>query len=107
MDPAMQVLLQYGAVGVMALAAALISRVLWKRLERDRAAMEEDHDREIARLVSDRDAVAARADRLEAELSRLNGALQNGYVDTIVQASTAITEANRAIADARAAVRRS
>lgn len=107
MDPAVQVLVQYGAVGVLALAGALVARMLWNRMEADRAAMEEDHDREMVRMTSALDAERARADRLEAELSRLNGAVQSGYVDTIVQASTAINAATRAVADALAAVRRS
>jgi hypothetical protein len=100
MDPIVTVLVQYGAVGVLALVAALVARSLFTR-------MEEDHDQEIARLVADRDTVRARADRLEQELSRLNGAVQDGYVNTIVQANTAINEATRAVADALAAVRRS
>lgn len=107
MDPLTTVLVQYGAVGVLALAALAVSRVLWLRTERDRTAMEADHDREIQRLVGDRDAERARADRTEAELARLNQAVQSGYVDTIVKASTAINDATRAVADALAALRRS
>jgi hypothetical protein len=99
-DPVVQVLVQYGAVGVMALAAGWVARMLFVR-------MEEDHDQEIVRLVADRDAAQGRADRYEAELSRLNGAIQSGYVDTIVKATTATEAATRAVADALAAVRRS
>lgn len=100
MDPAVQVLVQYGAVGIMALAAGWVARMLFIR-------MEDDHDQEIVRLVADRDAAQARADRLETELARLNGAVQSGYVDTIVRANVAVGEASRAVADALAALRRS
>lgn len=100
MDPITQALVQYGAVGVLALVALFAVRALF-------TGMQEDHDQEISRLVADRDAAQARADRLELELSRLNQAVQSGYVDTIVQANRAINEATRAVADALAAVRRS
>lgn len=100
MDPIAQTLAQYGAVGVLALVAVLVARSLFTR-------MEEDHDQEVMRLVADRDAAQSRADRLELELARLNGAVQSGYVDTIVKANTAINEATRAVADALAVVRRS
>jgi uncharacterized protein YgfB (UPF0149 family) len=58
-------------------------------------------------LVADRDTATARADRLEAELSQLNKAVQSGYVDTIVKATLALTQASDTVADARARVRRS
>jgi hypothetical protein len=99
-DPVVQVLVQYGAVGVMALAAGWVARMLFIR-------MEEDHDQEIARLVDRAEKAEARADRSDAELSKLNGAVASGYVDTIVRANVAIGEASRAVADALAALRRS
>lgn len=100
MTPAIQILLQSGIAGVVAVIAGFVIRALFMR-------MEEDHDQEVTRLVADRDKASARADRLELELTRLNAAVQNGYVDTIVKANTAIGEAARAVADALAAVRRS
>jgi hypothetical protein len=100
MDPVTQVLVQYGAVGVIALVALGVARALFLR-------MEADHDEEIARAVAREAAATARGDRLEAELSRLNGAVQSGYVDTIVRANAAIGDAARAVADAAAMVRRS
>jgi hypothetical protein len=100
MDQVVQVLLQSGVSGLVAVIAGFVIRALFVR-------MQDDHDQEIVRLVADRDAAGARADRLEQELARLNGAVQSGYVDTIVKANTAINEATRAVADALAAVRRS
>lgn len=100
MDPVTQVLVQYGAVGVLALVALLVARALFTR-------MEDDHDQEIARLVADRDAAQGRADRLESELSRLNGAVQGVHLDTLVRVAAVTESATRAVADALAAVRRS
>lgn len=100
MDPAIPVLLQYGAIGVLALLAVLATRSLFNR-------MQEDHDQEIARLVALGDAAQARADRLEQELSRLNGAVQGVHLDTLVRVAAVTESATRAVADALAAVRRS
>lgn len=87
-DPASAILLQYGAVGVVAVLALLAVRVLYNRMQ---AAV----DREMAR-----------ADRLEDELRKLNETVRTEYVTTLASAAHAIQEANRAVADALAAVRR-
>lgn len=68
-------LLQYGAVGFIAILALTAVRVLFKRVT-------DAYDRE-----------KARADRLEAELIKLNTAIQERYL-------IALSEANRAIAEA-------
>lgn len=88
-DPATGVLVQYGAVGVVALLAIAAVRVLYMRLS---AAL----DRETER-----------ADRLEEELRKLNETVRSDYIGTITTAAQALAEASRAIEDARAAVRRS
>lgn len=75
------VLLQYGAIGVIAVAAMVALRVVYGKLSEAY-----DHERE-------------RADRLEAELRRLNDTVRTEYVTTIAQAT-------RAVSDALAAVRR-
>jgi hypothetical protein len=88
-DPVSGALLQYGAVGVIALLGILVSRVLFNRLN-------QALDRE-----------SARADRLEEQLRTLNETVRTEYVTTLSAASHAIQEANRAVADALSAVRRS
>lgn len=89
MESATGVLIQYGAVGVVALMALVAVRVLYGRLS---TAL----DREVAR-----------ADRLEVELGKLNEAIRTQYLDVLAQATQAMQDANRAVADALAAVRRS
>lgn len=68
-------LLQYGAIGVIAALALGAVRVLFKR-ETDAYEREKD-----------------RADRLEAELMKLNQAIQERYL-------VALNDATRAVADA-------
>jgi hypothetical protein len=67
--------LQYGAIGLIALISLFAVRVLFKRET-------EAYDRE-----------KARADRLEAELTKLNTAIQERYL-------IALQDATRAVADA-------
>lgn len=100
MDPVVQTLLQSGVAGLVAVIAGFVIKSLFTR-------MEEDHDQEVARLIADKDAAQARADRYEAELSKTNGAMQDVLVNTIVKATVATEAATEAVADARAAVRRS
>lgn len=87
-DPATNVLLQYGAVGVVAVLAIIAVRVLYTRLN-------QALDREISR-----------GDRLEEELRKLNETIRTEYATTLANAAHAMQEANRAVADALAAVRR-
>ena len=88
-DPVTGVLIQYGAVGVIALLGIFGTRVLYNR------------------LVQALDRETARADRLEDELRKLNETVRTEYVTTLAAASHAIQDANRAVADALSAVRRS
>lgn len=69
------VLLQYGALGVMVMAAGAIIRVLFQR---ETAAYEREKDR---------------ADRMEAEVSRLNGVIQERMLPILHDATQAISEA--------------
>lgn len=88
-DPVTSTLVQYGAVGVIALLGILVSRVLFSRLN-------QALDREIAR-----------ADRYEEELRKLNETVRTEYVTTLAAANHAMQDASRAVADALTAVRRS
>lgn len=72
------VLLQYGAVGVIALLALAAVRVLFK--DKDEAHQE----------------AVARADRLEAELRKLNETVQTQYLTTLAQATLAMQQALQA-----------
>ena len=82
MDKSTPVLLQYGALGVLALLAVIAAKVLYRSLS-------EARDRETAR-----------ADRLEQELKELNEAVRRDVM-------AALAQADRAVQDALAAVRRS
>ncbi len=78
-------LLQYGAVGLIAILALATVRVLYKALAKRET---EAYERE-----------KARADRLEAELAKLNSAIQDRYLTTL-------NEATRAVADSLTKMRR-
>lgn len=69
------VLLQYGALGFMVLAAAAIIRVLFQR---ETAAYERERER---------------ADRMEAEVQRLNNIIQERMLPILHEATKAISEA--------------
>lgn len=73
------VLLQYGALGVLAALALAAVRVLFARVS--------------AHAKSETD----RADRLEAEVRRLNDMIQTQYITTLTQATVAMSEAFDAI----------
>lgn len=74
-------LIQYGAIGVIAVLAIIAVRVLFVKVNEHAL-----HERE-------------RADRLEGELRKLNETIRSDYITTLSQAT-------RAIADALAAIRR-
>jgi predicted NAD/FAD-binding protein len=86
-DPA-ALFAQYGAIGTIAALALLAVKVMFNRETKA-------HDDQ-----------RARADRLEAELGKLNALVREQYIQTIAAASQAINDANRAVADALAAIRR-
>jgi len=82
------VFLQYGAIGAIALMSLFAVRALYTK-------QQEAYERE-----------KIRADRLEDELRKLNEMVRTEYINTISHASQAIIDANRAVSDALAAVRR-
>jgi hypothetical protein len=73
--PVTDVFIQYGALGGVALLALLAVRVLYQR---ENIAL---------------DLERKRADRLEAELGKLNATVQERYVVTLTEATRAISEA--------------
>lgn len=70
----MSTLIQYGALGVIAALALGAVRVLFQR------------------EVSAHDAERRRADRLEDELRKLNGTVQDRYITTLSEASRIMVE---------------
>jgi hypothetical protein len=74
-DPVSIALIQYGAVGAIAIMALFAVRVLFNRITEQSAR--------------DRD----RADRLEAELRALNEAVRTEYLGTLAKATDAIADA--------------
>ena len=72
-------LLQYGAVGVIALLALAAVRVLFQR------------------EVKAHQAAIDRGDRLEAELRKLNETVQTQYITTLTAATLAMSQAIEAI----------
>jgi thymidylate kinase len=86
------VFLQYGAIGAIALMALFALRALYGQ---QRATYEAIVERE-----------RERADRLEEEMRKLNEMVRSDYISTISRASQAIVDANRAVSDALAAVRK-
>jgi hypothetical protein len=81
-------LIQYGALGILALVSIIAVRILFNRLS-------DAYNRE-------RD----RADRLEAELKSLNDVIRSDYLGTIAKASDAIGEANRVVSEVLLSIRR-
>jgi hypothetical protein len=70
----MSTLIQYGALGVIAALALAAVRVLFQR------------------EVGAHDAERRRADRLEEELRKLNGTIQDRYITTLSEASRIMVE---------------
>ena len=80
-------LVQYGAVGLIAVLALQAARLMFTKLT-------EATDRE-----------RARADRLEEELRTLNEAVRKEYTGTLTEVSQNVIEATKAVTAALAAVR--
>lgn len=87
MDPT-DSLVQFGALGILSFLAIYAVKVMYQR-------MVLAYERELER-----------ADRLENELKSLNEAVRTQYIDTLTKATRAIADANDAVANALAAVRR-
>jgi hypothetical protein len=101
--PIVNVLTQYGAVGLIAVIAVMVARALFQKSNLD-------HDQEIVRLtkmLADADArtakESARADRVTEELSRLSEVVRNEYVNTLARTSQALADTTRDVNAARSA----
>lgn len=81
-------LLQYGALGVLALVLLIAVRLLFQR------------------EVAAHDWERARGDRLETELRNLNEAVQGQYLTTLTQATLAISEALKVVREMQTDERR-
>lgn len=77
-DPVSDVLLQYGAVGVIALVALLAVRVLF------------------GRMATSLDRETQRADRLEEELRRLNETIRQEIAPALARSAEALADYGRA-----------
>lgn len=73
-NPIIDTLPQYGAVGILALVGLLGMWMLWKKIDR---IYEDEHKR---------------ADRLEAELLKLNALISSDLSGTLVRATEAMRE---------------
>jgi hypothetical protein len=78
-DPVSAVLIQYGAVGAVAIMALAAVRVLYLRMA---DALEREQ---------------ARADRYEEELRKLNETVRTEYLVTLAKATEAISDALAAV----------
>lgn len=81
-DPVTDTLIQYGAVGVVAIMALIAVKVLFAR---ETAALNRE---------------TARADRLEEELRRLNDTIRTEYAGTLARTTQVVADATRAVSDA-------
>lgn len=87
-------LLQYGALGVLALVGILAAKVMFDRLQNANETLREYYQNE-----------KERADRLEEELRLLNQTMRTDYVTVLASASQAMLDANRAVGMAMSAIR--
>lgn len=84
-DPMTTGLLQYGAVGVLALAAVFVVRVLWKRQE----LLYEEMQKQTLDMYHKE---VNRGDRLEVELLSLNKLVSGELSGHLVRATEAMRE---------------
>lgn len=82
-EPIINTLPQYGAVGVLALVGLVGVWILWKRIDR---ATEAERERYERLLEGERQ----RADRLEAQLLSLNGLISSELSGHLVRATEAM-----------------
>lgn len=81
----LSVLLQYGAVGVIAVIALWVARLFYNKLL---AAWE----RERVDLIADKKAEKDRADRLESALEELNKTMRDQVMGVLAEAQRTVAE---------------
>lgn len=97
-DPTGGILLQYGAIGVIALIGLWATYFLYKRQERQAEKETERWEKEKEDLRADIKFERDRGDRLEAELLSLHGRISGEFAGKLERATGAmvtITEAVR------------
>lgn len=103
--PAGDTLLQYGAVGVVALIFIYATYRLFSLLQESHAKevtrIEAAHAKEVARVEAAYDKEVARGDRIEKELADLNKLINTSLAGELVQATGAIREALEIMRDRR------
>jgi uncharacterized protein YlxW (UPF0749 family) len=98
-DPVTSALVQFGAVGIIAILLLIAVRALYAKLEK-RDADEQQQLRDTLEREQ------KRGDRLEEELRRLNETVRSDYLTTISRTAQAVADAQSAVAAALAASRR-
>lgn len=85
-------LIQYGALGFMALVLIAAVRVLWTRQQAQYDAEREAHEKELIRLHEQVKTEVTRGDRLETELLTLHKFISSELSGNLVRSTEAMKE---------------
>ena len=85
-------LIQYGALGFIALVLIAAVRVLWTRQQAQYDAEREAHEKELMRLHDQVKAEMVRGDRLETELLALHKFISSELSGNLVRSTEAMKE---------------
>jgi hypothetical protein len=104
-SPGTDVLLQYGAVGVVAIIFIYATYRLFTLLQeshaKEIARLESAHAKEVTRIEAAYDKEVARGDRIQSELGDLNKLINTKVAGQLVQSTDAIREALEIMHDRR------
>jgi hypothetical protein len=84
--------IQYGAVGILALASITALVVLWRSYEKHKEQMADVFRQEKEQLQAFLEQAQQRADRLESKLLELNAVVSEQFAGELVRATEAIKE---------------